>query len=67
MDSTMIQENIRLKEELEAAKKYIQELEIYKAKLFKNIEYDIKMMSSEMPEGPAKDDFRNMMLKMMLK
>jgi hypothetical protein len=67
MDSTLIQENIKLKEELEAAKKYIIELEFYKAKLFKSIEYDINMMSSEMPEGPAKEDFRQMMLKMMLK
>jgi hypothetical protein len=67
MDSTLIQENIKLKEELEAAKKYIVELEFYKAKLFKNIEYDINMMSSEMAEGPAKEDFRQMMLKMMLK
>jgi hypothetical protein len=67
MDSTLIQENIRLKDELESAKKYIAELEFYKAKLFKNIEYDINMMSSEMRDGPAKDDFRQMMLKMMLK
>jgi hypothetical protein len=67
MNSTLIQENIRLKDELETAKKYITELEMYKAKLFKNIEYDINLMSSEMRDGPAKDEFRQMMLKMMLK
>jgi hypothetical protein len=67
MDSTLIQENIRLKDELDAAKKYITELEKYKAILFRNIEYDINMMSSEMRDGPAKDEFRQMMLKMMLK
>lgn len=67
MDSTLIQENIQLKEELDAAKKYIQELEFYKAKLFKNIDYEIKTMSEHMPDGPVKDDFIKMMLKMMLK
>ena len=67
MYSTLIQENIRLKEELNAAKKYIDELEFYKAKLFKNINYDITLMTEHMPDGPAKDDFIKMMLKMMLK
>jgi hypothetical protein len=67
MDSTLIQENIRLKDELDAAKKYIVELELYKAKFFKHIDYEINLMSSEMRDGPAKDEFRQMMLKMMLK
>jgi hypothetical protein len=67
MDSTLIQENNRLKDELDAAKKYIQELEIYKTKLFKQINYEIDIMSEHMNDGPAKDEFRQMMFKMMLK
>lgn len=67
MDSTLIQENIRLKEELETARKYIAELESYKTILFNDIEYKINAMSSNMRDGPAKDEFKQMMLKMMLK
>lgn len=65
MNSTMIQEIITLKKELYAAKKYIQELEIIKAKYLKSRDYEISVMSEHMPEGPAKTDFINMMLKMM--
>jgi hypothetical protein len=67
MDSTLIQENIKLKEELDAARKYIQELEFYKAKLFKNIDYEINLMTEQMSDGPAKDNFTKMLLDMMLK
>jgi hypothetical protein len=67
MDSTMIQENIQLKEELDAAKKYIQELEFYKTKFLKHMDYEIKSMTEHMPDGPAKDDFTKMMIKMMMK
>jgi len=67
MDSTLIQENIQLKQELDAAKKYIQELEFYKTKFLKHMDYEIKSMSEHMPEGPAKDDFVKMMIKMMMK
>lgn len=67
MDSTLIQENIKLKEELDAARKYIQELEFYKAKLFKNIYYEINLMTEQMSDGPAKDNFTKMLLDMMLK
>jgi len=63
----MIQENIRLKEDLIAAKKYIHELEIIRDKYMKNIDYEIKLISSDMSEGSGKDDFTKMMLKMMIK
>jgi hypothetical protein len=63
MDSTIIQENIRLKDELEAAQKQIKELEFFKTQYLKHIDYEIKSTTEHMPEGPAKDDFIKMMLK----
>jgi hypothetical protein len=63
MDSTMLQENIKLKDELDAAKKYIQELEYFKGLYLKHVDYEIKMFTENMPDGPVKDDFIKMMLK----
>jgi hypothetical protein len=65
MDSTLIQENIQLKEELDAAKKYIQELEFFKTKYLKHVDYEIKLMTEHMKDGPAKDDFIKLLLKML--
>lgn len=65
MDSTLIQENIVLKAELDAARKYIQELEFFKAKYLKHVDYDIKLMTEHMPDGPSKDDFIKLLLKML--
>jgi hypothetical protein len=63
MDSTLIQENIRLKDELDASQKYIKELEIFKTKYLKYVDYEIAVMTEHMPDGPNKDDFIKMMLK----
>lgn len=65
MDSTLIQENIALKAELDAAKKYIQELEFFKVKYLKHVDYEIKSMTEHMPDGPVKDDFIKLLLKML--
>jgi hypothetical protein len=65
MDSTLIQENIALKDELDAAKKYIQELEIIKDKYIKHVDFEIKIMTEHMPDGPSKDDFIKTLLKML--
>jgi hypothetical protein len=65
MDSTLIQENIQLKDELAAAKKYIQELEFFKAKYLKHVDYQIKIMTEDMSDGPSKDDFIKLLLKML--
>ena len=62
MDSTLIQENSRLKDELDTAKKYIQELEFFKGLYLKHVDYEIKMFTENMPDGPAKDNFIKMML-----
>ncbi len=62
MDSTLLQENIRLKDELEAAKAYIKELEIIKKKYMKHVDYEIKIMTEHMPDGPAKDNFIKLLL-----
>jgi hypothetical protein len=67
MDSTLIQENSRLKDELDTAKKYIQELEFFKGLYLKHVDYEIKMFTENMPDGPAKDDFIKMMLKQFYK
>jgi hypothetical protein len=63
MDSTLLQENIRLKEELDAAQTYIKELEFFKVEYLKHIDYEINLMTENMVDGPAKDDFIKMMLK----
>lgn len=63
MDSTIIQENIRLKDELNAAQKQIKELEFFKVQYLKDVDYEIKTMTEHMPDGPVKDDFIKMMLK----
>ena len=63
MDSTIIQENIRLKDELEAAQKQIKELEFFKTEYLKHVDYEIKSMTEHMPDGPNKDSFIKMMLK----
>lgn len=63
MDSTLIQENIQLKQDLDNAKKYIQELEFFKVMYLKHVDYEIKMYTENMADGPAKDDFIKMMLK----
>ena len=63
MDSTLLQENIRLKDELENAQKTIKELEFFKTQYLKDIDYEIKSMTEHMPDGPIKDDFIKMMLK----
>jgi len=63
MDSTLLQENIRLKEEIDAAQNYIKELEIFKTKYLKYVDYEIKSFTENMSDGPAKDDFIKMMLK----
>ena len=63
MDSTIIQENIRLKDELNAAQKQIKELEFFKVQYLKDVDYEIKIMTEHMPDGPIKDDFIKMMLK----
>lgn len=65
MDSSLIQENITLRTELDAAKKYIQELEFFKAKYLKHVDYEIKLMTEHMPDGPSKDDFIKLLLKML--
>jgi hypothetical protein len=65
MDSTLIQENIKLKDDLDAAKKYITELEIFKAKYLKHVDFEIKIMTEHMPDGPSKDDFIKTLLKML--
>ncbi len=65
MDSTLIQENIALKDELDAAKKYIQELEIIKDKYIKHVDFEIKIMTEHMPDGHVKDDFIKTLLKML--
>lgn len=57
MDTTLLQENIRLKDELEAAKEYIKELEIIKKKYMKMVDFKIQLMTENMPEGPVKEDF----------
>lgn len=62
MDSTLIQENSRLKDELDTAKKYIEELEFFKGLYLKHVDYEIKMFTENMPDGPAKDNFIKMML-----
>jgi hypothetical protein len=63
MESTLIQENIRLKDELAAAQKQIKELEFFKVEYLKHVDYEIKSMTENMSDGPAKDDFIKMMLK----
>jgi hypothetical protein len=63
MESTIIQENIRLKDELEAAQKQIKELEFFKVQYLKHVDYEIKSFTEHMVDGPAKDDFIKMMLK----
>lgn len=64
MDTTLIQENFRLKDELEAAYKYITELEEIKKKYTKYVDEQIKIMSEHIPDGPAKDDFIKVLLKL---
>jgi hypothetical protein len=63
MDSTLLQENIRLKDELDAAQKYIKELEHFKVKYLKYVDYEINVMTEHMTDGPNKDEFIKMMLK----
>jgi hypothetical protein len=63
MDSTLLQENIRLKEELDAAQTYIKELEFFKVEYLKHVDYEIKTMTEHMSDGPVKDNFIKMMLK----
>ena len=63
MDTTLLQENIRLKDELDAAQMYIKELEFIKVQYLKHIDYEIKTMTEHMPDGPDKDNFIKMMLK----
>ena len=63
MDTTLLQENIRLKDELDAAQTYIKELEFFKVQYLKHIDYEIKTMTEHMPDGPDKDNFIKMMLK----
>ena len=63
MDTTLLQENNQLKNELNAAKKYIEELEVYKTKYLKQVEYEIKLMTEHMPDGQSKDDFIKLLLK----
>ena len=63
MDTTLLQENIRLKDELDAAQMYIKELEFFKVQYLKHIDYEIKTMTEHMPDGPDKDNFIKMMLK----
>ena len=63
MDTTLLQENIRLKDELDAAQTYIKELEFFKVQYLNHIDYEIKTMTEHMPDGPDKDNFIKMMLK----
>lgn len=63
MNFPMLQENIRLKDELENAQKKIKELEFFKIEYLKHVDYEIKLMTEHMPDGPTKDDFIKMMLK----
>jgi hypothetical protein len=65
MDSQLIQENIQLKNEINTANKYIKELEIIKEKYLKHVDYEIKSMTEHMPDGPIKDDFIKLLLKML--
>ena len=63
MDTTLLQENIRLKDELESARAKIKELEIIKQKYLKMVNFKIQLMTENMPEGPIKEDFIKELLK----
>lgn len=60
----LFQENTNLKNEIESLKKQNQELEFFKTKYLKHIDYQIKTMTEHMQDGPIKDDFIKLLIKM---